>query len=48
MRKIKIIIELIIIVILSIIIIQKVNSDIKMGKLQLREDIHNYIQSEKI
>ncbi len=47
MRKIKIIIELIIIVILCIIIAIKVNHDYKKESQILRQEIHSFLQNEK-
>lgn len=47
MRKIKTLIELIIIVALSIIIVSKISSDMNIGKINIRESIHNFMKSEQ-
>lgn len=47
MRKLKTIFELAIIVVLSVIIIQKINYDMNVGQFQIRESIHKFMQSEK-
>lgn len=48
MRKLKTIFELIIIVVLSVIIVQKINYDMNnVEKIQVRESLHNFMKSEQ-